>query len=202
MSLGKQLCFTILSVLTFFLGACSSKGSSATNSIETVLQDLTLDPTGTTTVVEFSTTAGLSGATIANFEADGSQTPISVVVVVDTVTIQWDERVSPSDEVRAVGIAPVAETFHAVTTSDASAPAFTVTSAIQTPGLGGDTIDLQFTGPYVVAATAETLANWSLTVGSTALDLTGSSFVFDDSTQTLAVTLGTNANLHAAYCGA
>ena len=54
MSLGKHLGFALLAVLTSALAACSGGGSGvAGNSIANVVQDLTVDPEGTTTVVTF-----------------------------------------------------------------------------------------------------------------------------------------------------
>lgn len=200
MSFGKSTGLALAFGLILFGVSCSSgSSSSGPNTIATVVQDLGLDPDGTTTVVTFASTKGLSAATTANFETNGPQTPTSVTVVDDEVTIVWDARVSPADQVRTVGLTGVAASFHAVGTSDASAPTFTITAATQNPGLGGDTLSVQFAGPRVVENTVEDASNWVLTEASTALDLTGSSFVFDSNTQTVAVTLGTNANLHASF---
>lgn len=200
MSLGKHLGFAtlILSLLAF--ASCSGGGSSSgANSISAALQDLDLDATGQTTVLTFDSTKGLAGATVANFETDGAQTATSVTVVDDEVTIEWDARVTPSDEVRVVGLSGVETAYHAVTTSDASSPTFTVASAIQNAGLGGDIVEVEFTGPNIAEETAEDVANWTIEVDDTALDLTGSTFDFDEGTQTLTITLGTLANVHATF---
>ncbi len=200
MTFGKSTGLALAFGLILFGVSCSSgSSSSGPNTIAAVVQDLGLDPDGTTTVVTFASTKGLSAATTASFETNGPQLPTSVTVVDDEVTIVWDARVSPTDQVRAVGLTGVATSFHGVSTSDASAPTFTITSATQNPGLGGDTLQVQFAGPRVVESTVEDISNWVLTESSTALDLSGSSFVFDSNTQTVAVTLGTNANLHASF---
>lgn len=199
MSLGKQLGFALVLAPALFSFACSSGGSTSTNTIQTAEQDLTLDPDGTTTVVVFASASGLDAATTASFEGDAGQTATSIDVQGDTVTITWDARVTPNDEVRAVGLASVAEDFHAVTTSDGSAPTFTITNGTQNPGLGGDTFTVQFAGPRVVEATAEDVTSWTLKIGTTTLDLTGSTFDFDANTQSMDVTLGTNANLHSDF---
>ncbi|MFN0242775.1 MAG: hypothetical protein ACKVWV_07760 [Planctomycetota bacterium] len=181
------------------LSACSSGSSSDANAIAAAIQDLTLDPDGTTTVVTFASTGGLAAATTANFEADGGQTAQTVAVNGDEVTITWDERVTPSHEVRAVGLSGVTSVFYAVTTSDDSAPTFAVTDAIQNPALGGDTIEVTFSGVNVVEDLVEDPANWTLTVNGADLDLTGSTFTFDSGAQILDVTLGSLANLHATF---
>jgi hypothetical protein len=116
-----------------------------------------------------------------------------------SATVVWDERVTPSDQVRLVGVAGVSSGYHAVTTSDASAPTFAITDAQQTPGLGGDTITVEFSGPRVAEAQAEDPASWTLTIQATALDLAGSTFDLDPGTQVLSITLGTMANLHASF---
>lgn len=188
-----------LGLILLGAGCNSGSSSSATNTIATVVQDLTLDPAGTTTVVTFASTSGLDAATVANFETDGGQTATSVVVVGDEVTIEWDARVSPTNNVRAVGLSGVATAFHAVSTSDSSAPTFTISNATQNAGLGGDTLDIEFSGTNVVESTVEDVTNWTLTENSTAVDLTGTTIVFDENTQIASVTLGTLANLHSSF---
>ncbi|MBI5363628.1 MAG: hypothetical protein HZA53_10655 [Planctomycetes bacterium] len=200
MTLGKHLGISILSALALLLSACSGGGSSSsTNAIQTALQDLVLDEDGATTVVTFASTSGLGGATTSNFEADGGQTPTSVSVDDDTVTITWDARVTPSHTVRAVGLSGVSTTFHAVATSDDSAPTFTITSATMDPLFGGDSLVLQFSGPRVVEAAAELDTNWALTVDGATRDLTGATLDFDALAQTLTFTLPTTATLHADF---
>jgi hypothetical protein len=200
MTLEKHLGLLSLSALALILGACSSGGSSSsTNAIASAVQDLGLDDEGTTTVLTFASDRGLADATTASFEADGGQTPLTVTVDVNEVTIVWDERVTPSHDVRAIGLAGVSEGFHAVTTSDPSAPTFTITAGTQNTGPGTDEIELAFDGPRVVEATAEDAGNWTLTIDGTDLDLTGSTFDFDAGTQTMTITLGPAASLHATF---
>jgi hypothetical protein len=199
MSLGKHLGFATLVISLLGAVSCSGGGSSSgANSITAALQDLDLDATGQTTVITFDSTKGLAGATVANFETDGAQSATSVVIAGDEVTIEWDARVTPSDEVRVTGLSGVDTVFHAVTTSDDDAPTFTA-SAIQNAGLGGDVVEVEFSGPNVVEDTAEDAAHWTVAVDGTTLDLTGSTFDFDEGTQTLTITLGTLANVHATF---
>lgn len=201
MSLGKHLGIAILvgSVLGFAPG-CSGGGSSgSTNTIAVAVQDLALDPFGETTVLSFVSTSGIGAATIANFESDGGQSPQSVVVVADEVTIVWDERVTPSDQVRAIDLSGVSNAWRPVTTTDPAAPTFAITDADQNAGVGNDTLTVAFSGAYVVEETAEDLASWTLTVDGVDLDLAGSTFDFDANTQELAIDLGPLAHLHADF---
>ena len=192
----------VLSFVLAGLQGCGGGGSGGTpplNAIATAVQDLSADPDGLTTVITFASERGLAAAAAANFEADGGQTAQTILVAGTEATITWDERVSPSHQVRATGLAGVSNAYHAVTTSDPSAPAFTVASASQNPGLGGDTIELDFSGPRVLASEANDPSNWVLETGGRNLDLAGSTFVLDPSTQTVDVVLGPNANLHATF---
>ena len=196
MSFGKP----ILALAALLVAAgCSGGGSGGANTIAGAVQDLALDAEGTTTVLTFTSTKGLASASAADFEASGGQTALSADVAGKVVTLTWDERVSPSHQVRANGLAGVSSAFHAVTTTDASAPTFDVLTATQNPGLGGDTITVVFEGPHVVEAEAEDVARWALATDGQALDLAGSTLDFDVGTQTLDVVLGTNANLHASF---
>ena len=199
MTLGKPLSVLTLFV-SLFLQACSSGGGggSAAGTLNAVSQDLGLDPTGQTTVVTFSRAVPTT-LTPGNFVADAGQLATSVVVSGATATVTWDSRVTPSHQVEAVGISGITEAFVAVTSTDPSAPTFTISAGTQTVGLGGDTFTVQFSGPQVVEATAEDIANWDLSIGGTSLDLTGSTFTFDAATQSVAVVLGTSANLHANF---
>ena len=200
MNSGKKLRLLLLTAFSLVLAGCSGGGGSGgANSISTAIQDLTVDPDGTTTVITFASTKGLAASTVANFEATGGQTAQSVSVNGDEVTVEWDARVSPSHQVRASALSGVSSTFHAVTTSDSTAPTFTVTAATQNPNLGGDTIALAFSGPRVIESEIEDATNWTLETDGQTLDLTGSTFVLNVGAQTVAVTLGTLANLHADF---
>jgi hypothetical protein len=182
--------------------ACSSGGSGSSgvqNAVLTVVQDLTLDPDGLVTVVSFQ---GAIAATLdeSNFESDGTQVAQSVVVAGDEATVTWDERVTPSHEVRVVGLSGTPAVFVAVDTTDDAPPTYAVTDAQQVGGgLGNDTLEIEFSGAHVVPETAEDLANWTLEVQGQELDLTGSVFSFDALTQVLSVDLGAGANLHADF---
>jgi hypothetical protein len=200
MSLGKHLGCALLAVLSSALAACSGGGSAApVNSIGSAVQDLTTDPEGMTTVIAFTKADGIAAASALNFQAAGGQVAQSVVVVGTTATVTWNARVTPSDTVRAVGLANVSTSYHGVTTTNGAAPTFVIQSGTQNPGWGGDVAVVQFSGAHVVKSQAETLANWTLTENAQSVDLTGTTLSFDSSTQTLTMTFGTLANLHATY---
>jgi hypothetical protein len=101
--------------------------------------------------------------------------------------------------VRVINKPAIQASFVGVTTSDPAPSTFAITNATQTPGLGGDTVTLQFSGAWVIESEAEDPANWRLRVNGQALDLTGSTFDLDLLTQILSVTLGSQANLHANF---
>jgi hypothetical protein len=178
---------------------CSGGGSGSANSIQTAVQDLAADPEGRTTVITFASTRGLAAAGVADFEGNAGQAAANVSVAGKIVTVEWDERVSPSHQVRAVGLSGVSSAFHAVATSDASVPTFAIQSATQNAGLGSDTITIAFAGPHVVESEAEDPARWALSTDGVALDLGGSVFDLDTATQTLSIALGPFANLHASF---
>ncbi|MBK7641511.1 MAG: hypothetical protein IPJ19_00435 [Planctomycetes bacterium] len=195
MSLGKHLgtCFVLLAALVF--AGCSAGSSSSMNSIQTAVQDLAQDPDGLVTVITLHGTGGLGSATTANFSASGGQLATDVQVVDSVATVTWDARVSPADTVAVTGLSGISTAQHAVTSSDASAPTFTITSADMNTGLGADVIVVQFAGTNIVPATAEDTANWTLSAGSFTFDLTGSTLSFDAGTQSLTMNLGTGANV-------
>ena len=201
MTLGKSVRLLAVPLglgLVLGLAACSSSSSDDPNAIRSVLQDLTLDASGRTTVITFRSRIPATAGP-GNFEANGGQLAMGVTVAGDQATVVWDERVTPSHRVRPVGLG-VGSDFVQVATSDAAPPTFAITFADQTPGgLGGDTIEVQFAGAHVVEAAAEDLANWTLTVDGVALDLAGSTFAFEPLTQAMTVTLGAMANLHASF---
>ncbi|MBL8856886.1 MAG: hypothetical protein JNL28_00050 [Planctomycetes bacterium] len=200
MSLGKLVSILALGALFFPAFGCSSKGTDeATNTITNVLQDLTLDASGATTVVTFSSTRGLSGATLANFECDTGQLATGVTVSGSSATIVWDTYVSPSSRVRVVGRSGISGNYFDVSTSSTTVPTFTIANGTQTSSLGGDSFDVVFSGTHVVESDVEDLSKWTLTINSTNLDLTGSTIVFNPTTQEATFTLGTMANLHANF---
>ena len=198
MTTGKKLLVSLGTLAVLLVSGCSSSSKSNPGSLDAVSQDLTVDPTGQTTVLTFSRDVS-DTLTPGNFVADGGQLATGVTVNGSTVTVTWDARVTPSHQVRSSGISGIPNDFVTVTTTDASAPTFTISGGTQTVGLGGDTFTITFAGPNVAEETAEDLANWDLSIGGESLDLTGSTFVFDEGTQTVAVTLGTLANLHATF---
>ena len=196
MSIGRSAPWLALG-LVLGLASCDSSSGTSSITVTSALQDLTVDPDGATTVVTFSVDPGLVSA--GNFQADGGQTALSALSTGGSVVVTWDAIVSPADRIQVVAVNRVPATWVPVTTSDPSAPTFAVASATQVPGLGADTITVQFSGPRVVEAEAEDLANWSIEVNGTALDLTGSTFDLSPATQVLSVTTGAGANLHASF---
>lgn len=201
MSLLKLASLLAFAALTLSFASCNGGGSSgnATNSIQTAVQDLTTDPDGATTTLTFASDERIANATTLNFECSTGELPISVTVLGDTVTVVWNGVVSPASTVRALGLSGVDTGFHAVTTSNSAAPTFVITNGTQTSPLGGDSFRVDFSGTHVLESEVETLANWTLKVQTTTLDLTGTTIVFDESTQRATFTLGTLANLHASY---
>lgn len=190
-----------IACLAFALGSAGCNngggGSGNGNSIMGIEQDLTLDPTGLTTVVTFASDPGMLD--VVNFEADSGQVAQNVVQNGASCEITWNGRVTPAHQVRVLGVAKVPAVYQAVTTSDSSAPTFTIVSANQVAGLGNDTIQVQFSGPRVIESEAENLNNWTLKIGTTTLSLAGSALTLDNNTQTLSITTGTSANLHASF---
>ena len=199
MRFGK---FTSMSVLgsALFLSACtggSTSSGSAGGAIAAVQQDLTVDPTGVTTRITLPSAPGTLSP--ANFEADGGQVALTVSVVGTVATVTWDDRVTPSDQVRAVSVPGITTAYAAVTTSDATAPTFAVSNGVQAAGVGNDTFDVTFTGPRLVEAEAEDVSNWRLSENGGDVNLTGSVFDYDPITGTMSVALGPNAGLHATF---
>ncbi len=197
MNLGKRTCWTILCGLPLVFAGCSGGTTSTTGSVQSAAQDLTTDPAGMTTVITFSQAPG--AVTAGNFSASGSQTASSVVVSGTAATVVWSDRVTPSHTVTVTDAPGITNGSTAVTTSDGSAPTFTITDTAMVAGLGGDTLEVTFDGPRVVETDAEDPTSWTLTVNSTALDLTGSTFVLDNTSQVLEITLGVNASLHSSF---
>lgn len=199
MNLGKSIQRTIICSLSFAIAACSSGGTEAPTptGLTSAVQNQTVDPDGLTT--DFSFSFAPTGAVVANFEADGGQTAQSVSISGSVATVVWDQRVTPAHQVRVVGYAGVPDSWTAVSTSNASAPDFTVSAASMVAGHGGDNFTVNFSGPRVIETQAEDPSNWVLTVGGQTLDMTGSVLDLDPSSQIMTVVLGPNANLHSTF---
>lgn len=198
MSLGKSLTRFASFIIVLALAGCGgSSGGGTSNGIVSAVQDLTADPDGLTTTISFAVPPGV--LTTANFASDGAPTPVGVIVAGADATVTWDQRIPPGVSVQAIGVPDTPASFISITSSDASAPTFAITDASQIAGLGTDTIEITFSGPRVVEALAEDPSNWELIVNSQVMDLTGSTFVLNTGTQVLDITLGSNANLHAAF---
>jgi len=187
-ALGTALLFT----------ACTSSDDSAGSSqsfLSSALQDQGIDPSGRTTVFTF--TNAPSGATAADFEADGGQIAQSVSFSGATASVTWDERVSPSHDVRYTGDSSV-NGWVDVTTSDSSASSFAITSSSQV-GLGADEVVLSVTGPWLVESEVEDPASWTYSVSGYQQDLSGSVFAYDAASASLTITFGDQASLHEEF---
>jgi hypothetical protein len=201
MNLSHRTRSYLLCGLAGLAAACSSGGdgggSTATGTFESSVQDLDLDPNGTTTVLSFSR-APLS-VDPSYFSADGGQSAQSATLNGVDVTVVWDARVSPSHTISVSGLPGIVDGTSSPSTTDASAPTFTITASAMNSGLGADTLEVTFSGPRVDEAVAEDPASWTLAVGGTPMDLTGSSFDLDPGTQVLDITLGSEAALHSTF---
>ncbi|MEZ6014202.1 MAG: Ig-like domain-containing protein [Planctomycetota bacterium] len=181
--------------------ACSSSSSSDLTVAGSVTQDLTTDPNGFVTAVEFDRALASLGA--GAFESDGGQTAVSVSLDGTTAYVTWDERVTSNDRVRVVGVNGVLESWRRVTAEDARQPSLTITAATQDvsdQALGGDELVITFgDGPRVIEEEAEDPATWTLTALGVPQDLSDSTFDLDVTTQVLTVTLGPSAQLFSAF---
>lgn len=202
MSLGKHSCYHLMLLAALALAGCSGGGSSSgtggTNDLTAALQDLDINAQGTVTVLTFESASGLSGAGAGNFTASGGQLPTGVTVGGNHVTITWDGRVSPADTVSVTGLTGVAGTGVSVSTSDSSAPTFTV-SGDQNVGWGNDVLTVDFSGVNVAEETAEDTDNWVLTVNGATMPMTGTVCDFDAMTQTMTMELGSSAALWSSF---
>lgn len=197
MKLGKNTCWTLLCGLPLLIAGCSGGGGGASGTINSAVQNLTQDPDGTTTVITFSQAPG--AFTAANFSSSGGQTPLSATGSGNTATVTWSDRVTPSHTITVSGIGGISDQVASVTTSNSAAPTFAITGSSQVAGLGGDTLQVTFSGPRVVEADAEDPSNWTLDISGTSVDLTGSTFALDPNTGVMDITLGASAGLHASY---
>lgn len=199
MNLWQSTCWTLLFGMTLTAASCSSGsgGGTTAGTVQSSLQDLTVDPDGTTTVVTFSRNP--AGVDFSYFTADGGQNATAAVRSGNQVTVTWDSRVSPSHEISVTGMPGIQDGNTTPTTTNATAPTFTITDTSITPGLGGDTIEVTFAGPRVDELDAEDVSSWTLSISGTPLDLTGSTFDLDPATQVLDITLGAGANLHPSF---
>lgn len=178
-------------------GSANDGAGPSQNAVLEVLQDLDLDPEGRTTVLTFA--KPLLSVDPGHFAASGGQDPVAATLAGSQAVVSWDDIVSPAHQVKVVGQAGLPGVFHAVTTSDASAPQAQVLPASQGLGLGNDTLEVQFSGPHVQPAQAEDPGNWELQIAGEILPWSGSSFDFDVGTQRLTVLTGPQTNLHANF---
>ncbi len=198
MNLSKRTSWAFLCGLTLVVAGCSSGDStSAVGTIESSQQNLTLDPNGTTTVVTFSQAPASAAA--GYFTADGGQTATGASISGNTVRVVWDSRVSPSHTITIADLPGIEDGTTTPSTTNSAAPTFTITDSAQNAGLGADTLEVTFSGPRVDEADAEDPTSWALVASATTMDLTGSTFTLDVSTQVMTITLGSSANLHSSF---
>jgi hypothetical protein len=195
--------FTSLSFagLALCLAACSSSISELPPTSGIALlgaeQDLSLDAYGTVTRLTFDADAGSIGT--SNLASSGGQSAVFMVQFGSEYQVTWSGRVTPSHQIQVLGIANVDEDWHAVTTSDASQPVWSVTGATQTAGMGGDTIEIDFSGPKVVGDSATDFASWDLKINGSSMDLSDAAFAFTPASQSLEITLGSMTNLWSSF---
>lgn len=167
--------------------------------MESALQDLGLDPTGLTTVLSFNGSHGVFD--ISQVECDGGQSAMALVASGGDLLVTWDARVTPSHRVRVLSILVSAD-WQTVSTSDASAPTFAVTTATQDTSdaaLGGDYLEVTFNGPRLVDAGVDDPSNWQLLVAGQSVDMAGTSMTYDVQSGVATFQLGATANLHANF---
>jgi hypothetical protein len=183
------------------VAACSSSSPSDPNVAGTVTQDLTADPNGFVTSVQFEEALAFVGA--GAFESDGGQTPLSVTLDGTTAYVTWDERVHSQHRVRVVGVEGVPVEWRQVDVQDDRQPTVTITSATQDTSdllLGGDELVLQFAdGPRVAVEDAEDPTSWTITALGVPMDLGDSTFDLNETDQVLTITFGPSAHLHATF---
>lgn len=193
-----------LALVVGLVAACSSSsdgGAGTEVELASVVQDLIEDRDGTTVVI--SVPGFADSLTTGNVQASAGQTALSVAVSGDEATVTFDERVTPSHQVRVVGVDGLSDAWRAVATTDPRVPRMGIMSATQDVSdgvLGGDQIVVAFiAGPRVAEEQAEDPSNWTLRVSGVTLDLTGSTFVLEPNSQVLTMTLGPRANLHSTF---
>jgi hypothetical protein len=187
--------------LACYAASCGGGGGGGTDSaslVLSVLQDLDADADGVVTVVTFDAAAPLELAA-ENFEASGSQSPLSVDISGDTATVTWDASVGTASDVRVVGMTDIDTSFVEVTTSNATAPTFDIQDATQAADYADDSFEVHFSGPRVIEAEAEDPDSWELLIDGEPVALDSGTFTLDVPTQVLSVTLGGGAGLHPTF---
>lgn len=199
--LRRFLAPTLVLTLAWFAAGCGGGGggsSAPAGAVLSVLQDLDEDPDGRVTVVTFDGKAP-NTLVAGDFDASGAQTALAVVVAGKTATVTWDERVGTASDVRVLGVTGIDPSFVDVTTSNASAPTFTIQNATQAADFADDSFEVHFSGPHVDEAQAEDPAGWELRVGGELVDLSSAALDLDVGTQIVTVVLGGGAGLHADF---
>jgi hypothetical protein len=198
---ARSLAPTLTLSLAWLAAACGGGGSGSSTpagAVLSVLQDLAQDPDGHVTVVTFD---GEAPSTLAagDFDASGAQTALSIVVAGATATVTWDERVGTATDVRVLGVPSIDPSFVDVTTSNSTAPTFTIANATQAADFAEDSFEVHFSGPRVVEEQAEDAAGWELSIDGELVDLSSATLDLDVDAQVLSVVLGGGAGLHADF---
>ncbi len=187
--------------LALSLAACSSSSSELPPATGIALlgaeQDLSLDADGQVMLMTFDSDAGAIGS--ASLACSGGQSAVSVSQFGNAYQVTWSDRVTPAHQIQVLDVDQVDETWRPVTTSDGSQPSWSVNSADQTPGMGGDTMTIAFTGPRVVPSSVTAPGSWDLMINGSSMDLTDAAFVFAPATQSLDITLGSMTNLWTSF---
>jgi hypothetical protein len=184
--------------LTTGCGGGGGGGDSPASSVASVLQDLDEDPNGVVTVVSFDGKAP-AGLDPADFEASDGQTALAVVVTGSTASVTWDAHVGTASDVRVVGVPSIDDSFVDVTTSNATAPTFTIENAVQAPDFADDAFEVHFSGPRVIEDEALDVAAWELAIDGDVVDFSTAAISFDPDAQIATVTLGGGAGLHGSF---
>lgn len=199
--LRRSLAPTLALSLAWLAAGCGGGGGGSdapAGAVLSVLQDLDEDPNGLVTVVTFDGKAP-NTLVAGDFDASGTQTAVSVVVAGKTATVTWDERVGTASDVRVLGVVGIDPSFVDVTTSNSTAPTFTIQNATQAADFADDSFEVHFSGPRVDEAQAEDPSGWELSVDGELVDLSSATLDLDVDTQVVTVVLGGGAGLHTDF---
>ncbi len=199
---GVRALFAALSIGLLTVGCSSSSDTDVDGAqVGAAVQDLIEDRDGQTISINIDGLSGTIGT--GSIEASAGQNATSVTRDGSRVLIAFDARVTPSHQVRFVGIDGVTEDWLDVTTSDPRVPRLGILGATQDVSddlLGGDQITVAFVaGPRVIQSEAEDPDNWNLRVEGITLDMTGTVIGINPATQVATITLGPLANLHEDF---
>lgn len=204
MKIGTSTRNWILTGFALLGAACSSHVTTSGDSqggstMGSALQDLGMDSTGLTTLLSFTGSHGVFD--MSQVECDGGQSAIAMAPSGSDLVVTWDARVTPSHRVRVLSNSVTAD-WHTVTTTDSTAPTFTVTTATQDTSdaaLGGDYMEVTFSGARLVDGGVDDPSNWQLMVAGQSVDMAGTNMTYDAASGVATFELGASANLHANF---